>query len=855
MKKSNRRQFLKSAANSAGVVAARIGASRFMRTLMFAFVLSVIIVQNAVANDVIVSENNKVVSLQNEYVKVNFDLRGGYYQVVNVKENLICIDKAYAEVNGWKTTDTGILTWKSAQDHTGQFLLIEHKNPQNNNLLLLKFSLSKGTPYLILYTGIKNVSENPLFVKRFSPLAGGKIFNDKNTTENLRILDGNGGGEKTMLRNKPPVWCRNNMLITFGNKSQRYSVVMGGITYNEFNKSVRFEDSICLYAEDFVGKRVDSGTTYLPKNDCFYLDCVTNDPFASLETYGKTLAKMQNVHLTYYYFPTICMWYAMHYGRAAGATNDSPGAVAEMQHVKDGGWLKYTKMAIRLVPDCYASNNENGWWDDEHWQMHGQGDHGAIRKGVWFENEEWRKRDDVKIKHHYREPYETTAKWAGAVTALGGIPLTYFQTATRSIDYVEKFPEQMLFNEPYHKIDMKQVHNFIPNKDHPADLDNSWDWQNKSYATYDFTDKDFRAHLQNVYKNLNDGGVRGLMYDYAANGWAMFGGMDDKYATAGSAYRAIFQLARDGLGKDAYLHERNLQIGSDITLGIVSSQRIWGDTDIATPEIISRGGLRWYKNRVVVGYDMDAKNLLKASPNNDDGLHKLLTMSYTAGSRLLLANSFSTLGQKHIFALSRIFPYHSSPLTARPVDMLTNNYPQIYSFRISDDWQQVVFYNQNDAKKTNISVGLSDKAIAGGLELRPDKFYYVYDFWNRQFVGKISGTDKLTQELRAGETRMMSIHAVEEHPQIISTDRHLLQGYVELSEIKWDAVLKTLTGKAKLVENEPMTITIALNGFELAKTEAENASITTAAAKDGLLELILKNKEGGETTWKISLKK
>jgi hypothetical protein len=515
-------------------------------------------------------------------------------------------------------------------------------------------------------------------------------------------------------------------------------------------------------------------------------------------------------------------------------------------------------MAIRLVPDCYAASNENGWWDDEHWQMHGQGNFRANSQGLWFEDEEWRKKDDVKIKHHYIEPYETTAKWAGAVTALGGIPLTYFQTATRSIDYVEKFPEHMLFNESHHKIDMNQVRNFIRGKDYDksydGDLSNSWNWQNKSCTSYDFTDKDFRAHIQDVYKNLNDGGVRGLMYDYAANGWALFGGMDDKYATAGSAYRAIFQLARDGLGKDAYLHERNLQIGSDITLGIVSSQRIWGDTDIATPNMISRGGLRWYKNRVVVGYDMDAKNLLKALPNNDDGLHKLLTMSYTAGSRLLLANSFSTLEQKHIFALSRIFPYHSSPLTARPVDMLTNNYPRVYSFRINKDWQQVVFYNQDDKNKTNISVGLSDKSIAGGLELESDKLYYVYDFWNKRLIGKISGSDKLTQELREGEARMMSIHAVENYPQVISTDRHLLQGYIELSEIEWNAVTKTLKGKAKLIENEPMTITIATNGFKLTKTDSENASSSTTT-KNNLLELILKNQKSGETSWKISFEK
>lgn len=68
-----------------------------------------------------------------------------------------------------------------------------------------------------------------------------------------------------------------------------------------------------------------------------------------------------------------------------------------------------------------------------------------------------------------------------------------------------------------------------------------------------------------------------------------------------------FKLASEGLGDEAYIHERNLKYGSDIALGYVASQRTWGDTDVITPEMVTRSGLRWYKNRVVVNYDMDAK--------------------------------------------------------------------------------------------------------------------------------------------------------------------------------------------------------------------------------------------------------
>ena len=72
----------------------------------------------------------------------------------------------------------------------------------------------------------------------------------------------------------------------------------------------------------------------------------------------------------------------------------------------------------------------------------------------------------------------------------------------------------------------------------------------------------------------------------------------------------------------------------------------------------------------------------------------------------------------------------------------------------------------------------------------------MYDFWNDRFVGKLPGEARLAQTLRPGEARMMSVHRATEHPQFLSTDRHLMQGFLELSDVRWDATRSRLTGKA-----------------------------------------------------------
>jgi hypothetical protein len=798
--------------------------------------------------------------LQNARVKIAFDLQTGLYTISDARDGRVCIADAFAQVGSIKTTDplSRSHTLATAADGASS-LTISCTDPQKGTLLL-KFSLQKDTPHIILTAGYANRTDAPVIIKTITPLSGGTLFRGKNISENLSVLDGNGGAEATFVRHTPSAYSRNNMLIHFGSSEDFHSLVMGGISYNEFNKYAEITPTpattattttttttatIRLFATDAVGKRVDAGTIYFPERDSFFLDCITRDPFLSLETYGKVLAETQNIRLNHYYFPSICLWYAMkkQYGGTLGA-NDSVGAVEEMRRVRDSGWLKYTKIAVRLVPDCYDENNENGWWDDAHWQMHGGGKI-QIRDGDGLKNA------------HYRPPYETTKKWAQAVTELGGIPLTYFQTSVRSEDYVKKFPQHMLFNDPYRPIgkvrrwDWKKI-----NPDDPIGRTPQrapvWDWDrlNREFASYDFTDAGFTEHLRSVYKNLKDGGVRGLMYDYPSTGWAFFGGMDDKYATTGSAYRRIFQIAKDGLGDDSYIHERNLWIGSDITLGIVASQRIWGDTDIVTPEMISRGGLRWYKNRRAVAYDMDAKNLLKSRPSNDDGLRKMLTMNYVCASRLLLANSFSALKPHHIKTLSRLFPYHSTPLAARPVDMLSRRHPAIYAFRINDDWQQVIFYNQDDKNPVELSTGLSDKSVRGGLEFSADKEYYVHDFWNNRFVGKFSGNSRLVQTLRAGEARVLSVRAVKQEPQVLATDRHLLQGYIELSDIKWNASAKELKGVADLVLGEPIKITLACNGKKVIRASAPHTTATLTQNGD-LAELTLHSDAAKAAKWTV----
>jgi hypothetical protein len=204
--------------------------------------------------------------------------------------------------------------------------------------------------------------------------------------------------------------------------------------------------------------------------------------------------------------------------------------------------------------------------------------------------------------------------------------------------------------------------------------------------------------------------------------------------------------------------------------------------------------------------------------------------------------------------LSRVFPFHASPLTARPLDAFVKSIPTIFDFPISSDWHQLVLYGGPDHADP-FDVPLSGDSAFGALGLEAHRQYYVYDFWNERFVGKLPGKASIQQSLSAGEARMLSVHAVQAHPQWLSTDRHVMQGYVDLvKKPQWNASTETLQAVSKVIENEPYGIVIALNGYRPVRVQAEGARTRMSVRQDNpkLADLVIESGSNQLVNWSVS---
>ena len=114
------------------------------------------------------------------------------------------------------------------------------------------------------------------------------------------------------------------------------------------------------------------------------------------------------------------------------------------------------------------------------------------------------------------------------------------------------------------------------------------------------------------------------------------------------------------------------------------------------------------------------------------------------------------------------------------------------------------------------------------------------DYSEGLISGRKNGGWWREQSLRPGEARVISIRKQRDHPQVVSTDRHILQGALDLSDVSWDPATPTLSGSSRVVADDPSVISITTHGLAATKSGAEDGVGAVLSVSDlGLLRLTL----------------
>jgi len=214
------------------------------------------------------------------------------------------------------------------------------------------------------------------------------------------------------------------------------------------------------------------------------------------------------------------------------------------------------------------------------------------------------------------------------------------------------------------------------------------------------------------------------------------------------------------------------------------------------------------------------------------------------------------LPEERVEILRRVIPtVDIHPMEFYPWDEDERGRPKIVDLKIAKhygSWDVVAVFNWQEEPET-IEVDFAKLGLPTGNGIR----YHVFEFWSKRYEGQFENGFSVTLPIRTCE--VFAIRQVLEHPQVISTSRHITQGVVDLLELVWDEPNNELHGSSLLVRNDPYRLYVYVpTGFSFAEllTEPRKSQIKAEVKRDKELLIVeMLSGENQQVDWLLRFRK
>ena len=191
----------------------------------------------------------------------------------------------------------------------------------------------------------------------------------------------------------------------------------------------------------------------------------------------------------------------------------------------------------------------------------------------------------------------------------------------------------------------------------------------------------------------------------------------------------------------------------------------------------------------------------------------------------LLKVTMPTLPIMPVDLFSRGNDNHWDTFRHERADFYIHNYPEILDLKVNAPAGR---YDVVGLTNWRSEPAIRILDVAEKLKLDPRLSYVAFDFWNQRLEGVFQKSLKL--EVGPHDTRVLAIHAIEGHPQLVGNSRHISGAFSVLAQA-WDEHLAMLTGKAQTVGGDSYTAWVYVpEGFSVTGAQAKTADGKTIEA-------------------------
>lgn len=319
-------------------------------------------------------------------------------------------------------------------------------------------------------------------------------------------------------------------------------------------------------------------------------------------------------------------------------------------------------------------------------------------------------------------------------------------------------------------------------------------------------------------------------------------------ATGLESYRKGLTLAREIVGPDKFI---NGCWGMPIEgAGIMNGSRTGGDTGYwghAVGVIISKN----YLNNIVWWCDPDAAAIQFDKPLEVVRLNSQARA--LTGQQFLTDDMWTKVPPESCGVWQRSFPMLDiKPANLYPIGEEWPGY-DLFDLRIAKTWgtYDVAGLFNYDERHASKRLDLSR------LPLEAERVH-VFEYWSSAYLGRFQADQEITFEFKPLEGRLFAVVPADpERPVLLSTNRHVSQGGLDLETVHWERhgdewIVKGLSDH--LVEGDPYELVFVSDRYGVYDAETEGGFVRVKQDSH-LARVVITPEQRGSLKWRIRFKR